>query len=252
MSPEYLSVSQLNTFLACPARYRFRYVDQVPPAFKSGALALGSAVHSALDWLHRAWKGPGRPTEDQLLRIFAADLATQVRDGVPLRGDADALRTQGERLLEVYLRETLPKAVLAVELPFEVPIVDPRTGTELPAPLRGYVDLVEADGTLVEIKTAARKPDRVAVQLHLQLSAYSYAMTRIYRERPQARLDCLLKTKEPRLERIPAERTVADDGRLFTLASTVLGAIEAGSFFPNPGWMYRDCEFRRVCPVWAS
>jgi putative RecB family exonuclease len=251
MRPAYLSVSQLNAFLACPARYRFRYVDQVEPAFRSGALALGSAVHSALDWLHRAWKGSERPSAEKILRMFEADLTAQFYDGVAVRGDAGALKSIGRSLLELYFQETPVKEVRAVELPFEVPVVDPRTGEELPVPFRGYIDLIEADGTLVELKTAARKPDKTALRLHLQLTAYSYAMTRIYRERPKARLDCLLKTKEPRLERIPVEREEADDGRLFTLASTVLGAIEAGSFFPNPGWMCRDCEFRRVCPVWV-
>jgi putative RecB family exonuclease len=223
----------------------------VEPAFRSGALALGSAVHSTLDWLHRAWKGTGRPAEDQVLRIFDADLTTQVRDGVPLRGDPEALRTQGWKLLEVYLHETPVKAIRAVELPFEVPIVDPRSGEELPVPLRGYVDLIEADGTLVEVKTASRKPDPTALQLHLQMTAYSYAMTRIYGERPKARLDCLMKTQEPRLERIPVEREEADDAHLFVLASEVLSAIERQSFFPNPGWMCRDCEFRPVCTVWT-
>jgi putative RecB family exonuclease len=251
MRPEYLSVSQLNSFLACPARYRFRYVDQVEPAFKSGALALGSAVHSTLDWLHRAWKGSERPVTEKVLRMFEADLSAQFHDGVSVHGDSEALRSIGQRLLEVYLHETPVKAVRAIELPFEVPIVDPRSGEEVPVPLRGYVDLIEADGTLVEVKTASRKPDRTALQIHLQMTAYSYAMTRIYRERPKARLDCLLKTKEPRLERIPVEREEADDARLFVLASGVLSAIEAGSFFPNPGWMCRDCEFRRVCPVWV-
>jgi putative RecB family exonuclease len=251
MKPEYLSVSQLNAYLMCPAKYRFRYVDQVQPAFKSGALALGSAVHSALDWLHRAWKGGERPDKEKVLRIFEADLTAQFHDGTKIRGDPGALKDVGRGLLGLYVEETPAKDVRAVELPFEVPIVDPKTQTALPAPLQGYVDLIEEDGTLVEVKTASRKPDRSSLLLHLQMTAYSYALTRIYRERPKARLDVLLKTKEPRLERLPVERSEVDDRRLFVVASEVLDAIDCASFFPNPGWQCQGCEYRHACPVWT-
>lgn len=250
MKPAYLSVSQLNAFLMCPAKYRFRYVNQVEPAFKSGALALGSAVHSTLDWLHRAWKEGKRPEKETLLRIFEADLTAQFHDGTKIRGSAGPLKDTGRGLLGIYLEETPAKAVRAVELPFEVPIVDPKTGEELSAPLQGYVDLIEEDGALVEVKTASRKPDRASLALHLQVTAYSYALTRIYRERPRARLDVLLKTKEPRLKRLPVERSEADDRRLFVVASEVLSAIDSGSFFPNPGWQCQGCEYRHACPIW--
>ena len=43
--PDHVSYSQLNTFLMCPLRYRFQYVEEIPPAFKSAALAFGSAIH---------------------------------------------------------------------------------------------------------------------------------------------------------------------------------------------------------------
>jgi len=83
------------------------------------------------------------------------------------------------------------------------------------------------------------------------MTAYSYALTRIYRERPKARLDVLLKTKEPRLERILVERGEADDRRLFVVATEVLSAIDSGSFFPNPGWQCQGCEYRHQCPLWT-
>ncbi len=39
--------------------------------------------------------------------------------------------------------------------------------------LRGVIDLVEADGTLVELKTAARTFDTGSLERHLQLSTYA-------------------------------------------------------------------------------
>ena len=48
-----LSASKITTYLQCPRRYRFRYVMKVVPAWKPAALALGSAVHGALETFHQ-------------------------------------------------------------------------------------------------------------------------------------------------------------------------------------------------------
>ena len=253
MKPAYLSVSQITTFLACPMRYRLKYVDHVRPAFKPAALALGSAVHSAIEWLHKAWGSGVRPSEEDVVGIFEADLQAQAIDEIRFRaGEGLAeLRAAGSALVALYHREVTPGPSKASELPFEVELWDATTGEVLDVPLRGWIDRIEADGTLVELKTASRKFDAEPLALNLQLSACSYAGRVLYRERPPLRLDCLLKTKEPKLERVEVTRTDEDDRRLFRIVQEVLAAIEAESFFPNPSWMCRDCEVRHRCPLWA-
>lgn len=253
MKPAYLSVSQVTSFLACPMRYRLRYVDQVPPAARASALVLGGAVHTAVEWLHRAWSHGARPTNAEVVSIFEADLQAAAADEIRFRDGEDlaSLRAVGVSLISLYVREVAPGTPKGVELPFEVELSDPRTGEVLDVALRGWVDLVEGDGTFVELKTASKRYDVETVALNLQLSAYSYAGRRLYRRRPALRLDCLLKTREPRFERLMVERTEEDDARLFRIVQEVLAAVEAGSFFPNPSWQCRDCEFRHACPLWA-
>jgi hypothetical protein len=48
--------------------------------------------------------------------------------------------------------------IVVLEEAFEIDLVDPETGEDLELRLRGYIDLVEADGTVVDLKTAARLP----------------------------------------------------------------------------------------------
>ena len=48
-----LSASKITTWLACPRRFKFRYVWKIPPPWKASALALGSAVHGALETFHQ-------------------------------------------------------------------------------------------------------------------------------------------------------------------------------------------------------
>ncbi len=107
MKPAYLSASQINLFLACPVKYRLRYIDQVPPAFKSSGLVLGSAVHSAIEWLQKKWLAGERPSEDALLSIFEADVEAQMLEEVDVRPmvDAGSLRETGSDLLRLYFLE---------------------------------------------------------------------------------------------------------------------------------------------------
>lgn len=48
---DHLSYSQINVYLTCPLRYRFQYVEQIPPAFTAVSLAFGTGPNT--------WKWPG-------------------------------------------------------------------------------------------------------------------------------------------------------------------------------------------------
>jgi hypothetical protein len=42
------SISQVKTFLQCPRKFRFLYVDRVPAEFRPIALAFGTAWHETI------------------------------------------------------------------------------------------------------------------------------------------------------------------------------------------------------------
>ena len=46
------SHSKLSTFGQCPQKYKFRYIDEIPPPIRSIELHLGSSVHGALEKLY--------------------------------------------------------------------------------------------------------------------------------------------------------------------------------------------------------
>ena len=49
MRPDYLSYTQLSTYLECPLRYRLRYVDGIEDSEGTpAALVFGRAIHQAL------------------------------------------------------------------------------------------------------------------------------------------------------------------------------------------------------------
>src|SRR5271157_5234043 len=48
MEKPHLSYSQINTYLACPLKYKYHYIDRIEPPFVSSALVFGSCIHEAV------------------------------------------------------------------------------------------------------------------------------------------------------------------------------------------------------------
>lgn len=249
-----ISVSRVNCYLGCPLQYRFRYVDQLPPPWRSAALVFGSSVHAAVEWFHRERMVGRTPTPDQVVDIFVADWYAQNLEPIvfPEKETADTLKEKGRALVALYVDSAGGSLPAAVEEWFELDLVDPETGQAFDIRLRGIVDLIEQDGTLVDLKTAARQLDSGSLARHLQLSTYALANYLQTGRIPALRLDSLLKTKAARFTQQPTTRTLEDLVWTARLIAGVVEAIERGSFFPNPSWRCTECEYFAHCQKWRG
>jgi len=246
---DHISVSQINLYMACSLKYKFAYIDEKPKPFIPAGLALGLAVHSAVEWFNeRRFEGK-RVALHRILRLFEADwYAVNCETVLFKKGETKrGLLEMGKNLLSVYFNNINGAPVAAVEYPFEVPLVDNDTGEMLDLPLKGRFDLVEQGPVVVDLKTAARKMAVADVDMNLQLTAYSYAYWYKNGRLPDLRLDVLIKTSTPRLERMPTTRKQHDHRRFFAIASKVISGIKHNVFFPNPSWMCAGCEYRQIC-----
>lgn len=258
MGPETISVSQITLYLVCSLKYRFQYIDRLPKLIQSASLAFGSAIHAALQWLHKERKKGRTPPLDEILRVFEGDWEAQLRGGPKITfGDhdaADPLLRKGKELLAEYYHRNGTGEVREAELPFQLPLVNPGTGEVLEVPLRGVIDLVGTDDTLAEFKTSQKTWSADDIPDQLQLSAYAYAFEMLYGKKPAGlKLVNFVKTKQTKIEVFPATRGPKDYERLFHVAREVRKGIQAGVFTPNRGcWMCKDCEYRADCDEWAG
>ena len=249
-----LSVTQLNLYLMCPLKFRYQYVDRLPKPFKPVALVFGGAIHSAIEWWHRKRMESYDPEPKEVARIFRADFHAQKTGDIAYKnGDTEEdLIDKGGRMLAVYVREYRGGPVRQIELPFRVPLIDKETGETLDLPLDGYIDLLEADGTIVELKTSGKAFSPIEIAQHLQLTGYSYAYEQLYGRPPRLRLDCLTKTRNPALIEYDAVRTANDHVRFFHMAKSVVSAVRNCQYYPRPGWQCSDCEYFDPCQKWRS
>lgn len=253
---DYISVSQMNLYMMCSLKYRFAYIDEIEPKFKPAALAFGSSFHAALEWLHRRrMDHVPKISEEKVARIFKADWYAWKFQNVRFKKGQDhkSLTETGQRMILKYMENLPEKKPLDVEVGFRIPLVNPETGEVLDMDLRGVIDLLEADDTIVEHKTSARVMDESTANTSLQLTAYSYAFRYLFdRIEPGIRLDNVTKSKQTRFVSYLVQRTESDYVRLFNVAKSVLQGICAGVFIPTPNWMCADCEYLQECIDWKG
>ena len=253
-APRTFSLSQIQTYLGCALKYRFQYIDKTPKPWRAAALAFGSSIHAAVEFFQRLRFEGKTPDVAEVLRIFEADWAAQNTEAVLYAEweSAEGLLKQGKAMLSLYVEAQAAARPVAIEQPFELELADPETGECLDVRLRGIFDLVEDGDVLVDLKTAGRAISPDDLERHLQLSTYALVYFLLQGRVPALRLDCLLKTKTPRLERYETSRSVEDLGWTARLIQGVAKAIETEHFFPNPSWRCSDCEYFAHCQRWRG
>jgi putative RecB family exonuclease len=246
----HLSYSQISTYLTCPLRYKFHYVDLIPPAFTSAALTFGSSLHEAVAayYQSRLEGDPIRP--DQMLDVYRDTWRNA--EGVKFfNGDnAESLLQKAQQLISVFHDQVDPDVtIVGVEEFFEFNIEG------LP-PFQGYIDLIEESPegiiTVADLKTAAKKMADNAVHSNLQLTAYSLGAAALGFDPDQLtlRLDVLTKTKSPDMVRYETTRTQQERERFVKLVRQVWQAIEHHAFYPKEDWHCSQCAYVDNCKKW--
>jgi putative RecB family exonuclease len=250
--PDHLSYTQLSTYMTCPLRYKFQYVEQIPPAFKSAALAFGSAIHEAAGAFYNQHLMGDTLRPDQMLDVYRE--AWRNGDETEIHffnGDSESkLIAKAGQMVKVFHGAFDPSiAVIGVEEFFEFNIGD------LP-PFCGYIDLIEQSEagqiTVADLKTAARKPINGSVHQNLQLTAYSVGVEALgfAPDSVNLRLDVLTKTKEPQMVRLESTRSDEERDRFVKLVKHVWNGIEREVFFPKQDWHCQQCPFSEPCAQW--
>ena len=249
----HLSYSQISTYLTCPLRYKYQYVDLIPPAFTASALVFGQAIHEAVGAFYQEILTGEELRPDQMLDVYRQ--AWQSRDGAEIRffnGDnEDSLLEKAGLMLTVFHKAFDPGVqIIGIEEFFEVSFAK-----EVP-PFRGYIDLIEESPSgktsIVDLKTAARKPTRAQASSNLQLTAYTLGAEALGfdPEHLNLRLDVVTKTKSPELVRFETTRTQQQRERFVKLVKSVWSAIERHAFYPKEDWHCSQCAWAKACTAW--
>ncbi|MCW5978459.1 MAG: PD-(D/E)XK nuclease family protein [Bryobacteraceae bacterium] len=235
-----LSPTQARTFLDCSAKWWFRYGLHLPEP-KTSSLSLGSALHRALEVNSREKLATGEDLETSgVVALFRDAWLDQVPE-TEFRGDEDpkALGRIGEELVRKYMDEAAP---LVQPAAVELEVAGEIGGVQV----CGRVDLLDAEGRIVDVKTAARKPNGVSPAYAFQLATYRQITPGASGE---ARLDTLVKTKTIQLVSHSYTVSEGDLRSTVVLFPLVQEGMRSGLYYPNRNSF--TCS-RRNCAFWAK
>lgn len=164
---EVLSSSQVALFLNCPAKWMFRYLlDLKDPG--TAATALGKAFHETIA---RNFRQKQQTTCDlpvaECLDFFGSVLGRELEE-VKLQKDERPMELLelGTTMVTKYLAEAAP---LIQPAAVESRVAGIIGGVKV----SGYVDLLDAEGRLIDSKSALRPIKGIAHDHRLQLTSYA-------------------------------------------------------------------------------
>jgi putative RecB family exonuclease len=263
-----LSYSSYRTYLECPLRYRFLYIDKLPEAPR-GYFTFGRVVHTVLEELVRPmvrpparrvsetesqrtldeWHRPDAPTPgpwmtpEELLALYDRSWLSA---GYTSPEEEARYRALGREMLLRYHDQ------LVREAPHPVAVEEHLEARWDGIPIHGYIDRIDrtpAGGLdVVDYKTSRDLSNEDARDSD-QLSLYQVLVQSNYSEPVESLTLYHLRSLTP-LRTAPRER-----GTLSTLhdrLGTVTDGIRAEAFEPNPGRQCSRCDFQSRCPEFRA
>lgn len=252
------SYSAISQYLRCPLQYFFQRILSLPSRSIGCGLVMGSAVHAGLAEYHRRLKVREDIDKEAILKAFhdtwndkEANEAIIFREG----DNRDDSIGQGINLLELYFQESPPEEVVAVEHKFQVPLCNSQ-GEYLENPLVAIIDVITAkDGLLKlgEFKTSGRAYSENEVTTSLQPTCYVHAVRECMGQEAEVEYTILIKTKNPKIQRLKTSRYAEDCSRLGDLVQTIQKAVDLGIFYPVESPMNcATCPYRQQCREWGQ
>ncbi len=239
---DYLSYSQIQTFLTCPLHYKAKYILKIPTP-TSAAQSFGSSIHLALD---QFYKDP----EQGLVPLLEREW---IRQGYESKEQESLYLAKGKKILNEYLDNQYdPKSkTIMLEQKFILPLR--LQGRFLK--IGGKIDRVDQtpDGgiEIIDYKTGAKVPSQKDIDEDLQMSFYALAAS-------------MLETKpfpvDP--EKIKLSLYYFDEQKFISTTRSkeqlqaaieeifvVAEKIENSDFQCSGSRLCQDCEFKMLCDI---
>jgi putative RecB family exonuclease len=258
-----LSYSSVRTYLECPLRWKFLYVDDLKEAPR-GYFSFGRTVHSVLEELLKPlvvpsgrrvgsgatqhtlddWRVGARavgslPSQSEMLQLY--DTAW-IRDGYGSTEEEKRYKQLGEEILVAY-REDLVRAP-----PAPVSVEEHLEAKWNGVAVHGYVDRIDRTPNggleILDYKTS-RELSQADAEESDQLSVYQVLVEQNYPEPVEQLTLYHLRTRTPRS--VPRRDAGVLDAVHDRFARAGDG-IRSESYEPTPGRQCSRCEFKALCP----
>ncbi|OGF99686.1 hypothetical protein A2153_00510 [Candidatus Gottesmanbacteria bacterium RBG_16_38_7b] len=243
-SIEYLSFTQINTFLTCPLQYKYRFVLKIPvPA--SAAASFGSSIHLALQKFYENYKQDKNADKKNLLNLLDE---VWIPLGYGNKKYEEKMKDRGKNMLSLYYDKAHSQDIVVTDLE---KLFRLKLDTNLK--LGGKIDRVDKLETgkmeIIDYKTG-RRPKDTEIAKNLQMTVYALAANDrgLYNLPPQNVLLSFYFLEEG--VKVSSQRNQEDLDNAKQQLITIAHDINNSNFNPKVGSWCDFCDFRLICEAW--
>lgn len=244
------SHSRLSAFEQCPQKYKFQYLDRLPPAHETIEAFLGSRVHDTLEKLYADLQFTKLNTLEELLAFYDRQWEMEFSANIKIvraERSPDDYRAAGRQMLERYYRRFHPfkqGTTLGLELHLYFPLGD---GVQF----QGYIDRVtgtaEHTYEIHDYKTGNSTPSQAEAERDRQLALYELGLRQRWPDAGGVKLiwHYLVSGTDLEVVKTPPQLEAARQEAL-----KVVRVVEAARDFPPRETRLCDwCGYFQVCPA---
>lgn len=246
-SLEHLSYSSINTYLMCPAYWKFHYVDLLPTR-SSPSLVFGSAFHTTIGKYLMGEKDINKAWNSSLDDKLGKEKDINWEEETP-----DSLRQEGIRLFNhhsifeglqsISIGQDENGFLLERRIELQIP--------GIPIPIIGYIDMIGADGIPGDFKTDKSSWSEDRAQFEIQPLFYLAGLQQAgKRAEGKFRHYVFVKTKTPRFQLIEHNHMESEIQWAMSFMEKIWRGIDGKVFHENPNhWKCtpKYCEYWMLC-----
>jgi len=152
-----MSYTTLSKYLHCPVTFYYESILKVP-VLRNDALAFGSAVHEALEYMFRVMKEKNGtfPSKEQVMKIFISAMYTEAASFTSVQ--FERRMEQGQSILTEYYNTYIDSFIKNVEIEYRIPRYMLNN-----IPVTGKIDKMEFEqGECIVVDYKTGNPDNAA------------------------------------------------------------------------------------------
>ena len=237
------SPSRANCVLSCSAKYYYKYKLELPDV-QGSARAIGKALHATSKENFTQKLETKKDLSIAAAVAFYRDAWLEEEQQTEFQKDEDRaeLRAMGAKLVAKFMETTAPLIQpAAVELPVQGVIAGVR--------VRGYVDLLDVQGRIIDLKSANKSPSKNVIRPDYRFQVSTYAQLTPGAS-GEAELHTIVKLqKEVRIVPQSFKVTPADKQYVETIYPLAQEIMASGIVVPNRNHFLCSTKY---CPYWRQ
>lgn len=235
---DYVNYTQINTFLTCPAKYKYNFVIKIPTP-PSSALTFGTTIHATLRDFHIENKFKHNVSLQRLLELYKKNWDDS---GYMDPAHRKERYLSGERILTDYYNKEKDNDRNVIEL--EKTINLRLAGVKF----SGRIDRIDRiEGNRVEImdyKTGKVK-ELKDIEKDFQTYLYAWGVWQTLHYEPEVLSHYYIEDSQ----KVVSRKTMEEIKAQVAKAEEVVETMKSGDFTPNPGFNCEWCEYKDLCPA---